>query len=267
MKTKIDMHKTIHASHRPAGAHAVAILLIGGAISGLLGGCKTENPTQPTPTATTNTVTLDEFFTPGPSGEADDYYVLVNGEDDVEYSYFLDEEDYLKARDMSGNSHYYVFIHDYVKRGHGYGDHNHIHEFVKGPHHYHGVYIGHRAPDWTDSLQLTAAEKVQIDTAMMHFRSCSGAEVDSFRARLKPYRDSFRIARLAILSQLDSGKITRDSARLLLDTAIVKYEASTQLLRTAFVADLEVCRTTLDVEIKAILTPVQYAIWVRHRGW
>jgi hypothetical protein len=248
-------------------ARAATLLLITGIITAWLSSCATNNPTQPTPTATTNTVTLDEFFTPAPSGEADDYYVLVDGQDDVEYSYFLDEQDYLNARDVSGNTRYYVFIHDYVKRGHGYGDHNHIHEFVKGPHHYHGVYIGHRAPDWTDSLQLTTSEKVRIDTAMMHFIACSKADVDSFRVQLQPYRDSFRVRRLAIIAELDSNKITRDSARALLDSAIVKYEAETQLMRAGFVADLATCRAALDAEIQAILTPVQYQIWVRHRGW
>jgi hypothetical protein len=261
------MHNTIHAIRPAAIARAATLLLVAGVVTAWLSSCATQNPTQPTPTATTNTVTLDEFYTPGPSGEADDYYVLSDGEDDVEYSYFLDEQDYLNARDMPSGNKRYIFIHDYVKHGHGYGDHNHIHEFVKGPHHYHGVYIGHRAPDWTDSLQLTTAEKLQIDSAMIHFQSCSKADVDSFRVRLKPYRDTFRVARIAILAQLDSGKITRDSARTLLDTAIVKYETSTQLLRSAFVADLTTCRTQLDVEIQGILTPTQYAIWVRHRGW
>ncbi len=261
---KMIQHLSRRAS-RHTFAYAVAVFFVASAISG----CASKFSTEPTPTATTNTVTLDEFFTPTPSGEADDYYILVDGEDDVEYSYFIDEQDYLNARDYDGkgNKNYYIFIHDYVKRGHGYGDHNHIHEFVKGPHHYHGVYIGHRAPDWTDSLALTATEKLQIDTAMMHFRACSKESVDSFRTQLKPFRAEFRAKRLSILADLDSGKITRDSARLLLDSAIVKYEAQTQLLRTSFVAELAVCRTTLDVDIKAILTPAQYQIWVRHRGW
>src|ERR1051325_2237348 len=261
------MQKTLHSIRPTVIARAATLLLLAGLISAWLSSCATNNPTQPTPTATTNTVTLDEFFTPAPNGDADDYYVLVDGQDDVEYSYFLDEEDYLKARDYTGNTRYYIFIHDYVKRGHGYGDHNHIHEFVKGPHHYHGHYIGHRAPDWTDSLQLTVAEKLRIDTAMTHFIACSKADVDSFRVQLEPYRDSFRVRRLAIIAQLDSGKITRASARALLDSAIVKYEAETQLRRAGFVADLGTCRATLDTEIQAILTPAQYAIWVRHRGW
>src|SRR5689334_13827826 len=114
---------------------------------------------------------------------------------------------------MKGNTKYYVFIHDYAKRGHGYGDHNHIHEFVKGPHHYHGVYIGKRRVDWTDSLALTDSQKVRIDTAMLHFKDCAKAAIDSFRTALKPYRSEFRTSRLAILAQLDSNKITRDSAR------------------------------------------------------
>ena len=251
-----------HTKRLAVFAPAVALL-----VAFALSGCATRYSTEPqTSTTTANTVTIDEFYSPPPNGSADDYYVLNDGEDDVEYSYFLDEQDYFNALD-NGNSKYYIFIRDYAKKGHGYGDHNHLHEFVKGPHHYHCVYIGKRRVDWTDSLALTDSEKVRIDTAMLHFKSCAQASIDSFRVALKPYRAEFRTSRLAILAELDSNKVTRDSARALLDSAIVKYQTETALLRASFATDLAVCRTELDVEVQAILTPTQYAIWVRHRGW
>jgi hypothetical protein len=250
-------------ARRAVFAHAAAVILFAFTLSA----CATRFSTEPQPTNTTNTVQVEEFFTPPPNGEADDYYILYDGEDDVEYSYFLDEQDYFNALDSKGDTRYYIFIHDYAKHGHGYGDHNHIHRFVKGPHHYHGVYIGKRRMDWTDSLALTDSQKVRIGTAMVNFRTCAKGAIDSFKVDLKPYRTEFRTTRLAILADLDSGKITRDSARLLLDSAIVKYETQTSLLRSAFVTDLAVCRTELDVEVQAILTPAQYAIWLRHRGW
>jgi hypothetical protein len=236
----------------------------------LVASCATQNSTEPNPANTTTTsTTLDEFYTPAPSGSADDYYVMVNGEDDVEYSYFIDEEDYFKARDLDEHSgdRRYVFVHDLVKKGHGYGDHNHIHVHIKGPHHFHGHYIGVRRVDWTDSIALTDSQKVRIDTAMRNFKECSLPILDSFRVQMKPFRDEFRATRLAIINSLDSGAITRDSARELLDSAIVKYETETNLLRDGMVADLRECRTELDLAIQTILTPVQYEIWARHRGW
>lgn len=233
--------------------------------------CATQNSTDPNPSSTTkqNSVTLDEFFTPGPSGSADDYYLLTDGEDDVEYSYFIDEEDYLKARDMDEHSadRYYHFVHDLVKKGHGYGDHNHIHIHLKGPHHYHGHYIGIRRMDWTDSLAITDSQKVRIDTAMRAFDQCVKPLLDSFKVQMKPYRDEFRATRLSIIRSLDSGSITRDSARELLDSAIAKYETESAMLREGLVQDLKDCRSDLDAAIMLILTPAQYDIWVRHRGW
>jgi hypothetical protein len=261
-----------HHSHRSNGSKASVSTLLG-LLSLLLvaSSCATQNSTEPNPsnTTTSNSQAVDEFYTPAPSGSADDYFVLASGEDDVEYSYFIDEEDYLKARDLdehSGDKHY-VFVHDLVKHGHGYGDHNHIHIHLKGPHHYHGHYIGIRRMDWTDSLAVTDSQKVRIAVAMRSFDSCARPLLDSFRVQLKPYRDEFRATRLSIIAKLDSNLITRDSARGLMDSAIVKYEAETELLRAGLTTDLEGCRSELDAAIQTILTPVQYAIWVRHRGW
>jgi hypothetical protein len=237
----------------------------------LVASCATQNPTEPNPSNTSaNSTTIDEFYTPGPNGSADDYYLMTDGEDDIEYSYFIDEQDYLKARDMDdehdGDEHY-VFISKLVKRGHGYGDHNHIHIHLKGPHHYHGHYIGVRRVDWTDSLALTDSQKVRIDTAMRNFKLCVKPLLDSFKVQMKPYRDSFKVQRRAIIAQLDSGSISRDSARALLDSAIVKYEAITEQMRKGLTEDLKDCRTDFDAAIQLILTPAQYDIWVRHCGW
>ena len=233
----------------------------------LLTSCATQFSSEPTPSQPTqNSVSLDEFYTPSPSGEADDYYLLLPGEDDNDYSYFLDEQDYYTALDHGGDAHY-KFIHNFLKKGHGYGDLNHIHVHIPGPHHFHGVHIGIKHTDWTDSLALTDSQKVKIGYAMIAFRQCAAASVDSFQVALKPFREEFRDSRIAILNGLDSDRYSRDSARALLDSAIVKYEAETNLLRSAFAADLSTCLAELDVAVRAILTPVQYAIWVRHRGW
>ncbi len=233
----------------------------------LFSSCATKYSTEPTPTTTTqNSVTLDQFYTPAPNGEADDYYLLMPGDDDNDYSYFIDEQDYNTALNDQNDPHY-QFIRLQLKNGHGYGDANHIHEFVPGPHHEHGVYINIRHRDWTDSLALTDSEKVRIDTAMKAFIQCAKASVDSFKVALQPYRLEFKTRRTAIIAGLDSGKYSRDSARTLLDSAIVKYQAETSMLRAGFIQDLATCRTELDVDVRAILTPDQYAIWVRHRGW
>ncbi len=239
----------------------------------LLSSCATA-PTAPNPAKTTdsNSVTVDEFFTPPPTGNADDYYVLSSGDDDVEYSYFLDEQDYFSSRDVqdgdnSDHGKKFKFAHDLIKNGHGYGDHNHIHVHLQGPHHYHGIYIGVRDNDWTDSLALTAPEKLAVDTAIKMFHQCADAGIDTFKVDLKPYRLAFRTKKLAILAQLDSGKVTRDSARVMLDSAITLYLAQTDLLRKALVTEVKTCLTELDVFLKTRLTADQYAIWVRHRGW
>lgn len=256
-------------SHMARSVALYAIAMVTASL--VLASCANRNPTEPAPSqTTTNSTTLDQFYSPGPTGEADDYYIMTDSEDDVEYSYFLDEQDYFAARDAADNANsnpHYIFIREYVKKGHGYGDHNHMHVHMKGGHHYHGIYIGRRRHDWTDSLQLTVVEKRGIDSAMREFMLCAKNAVDSFAAQLKPFRQTFRATKLSILNKLDSGLITRDSARGLLDSAIVTYEAATRLLRQAFITELRVCRTELDVRIRAILTPEQYAIWVRHRGW
>lgn len=235
-----------------------------------LASCATKYPDQPPTTTTTNTLSVDEFFTPLPNGDADDYYFLGDNDDDVDYSFFLDEQDFLAAQNAADNDPqdpHYRFMVQYIKGGHGYGDHNHIHEFVKGSHHHHGVYIRTEREDWTDSIALTLVEKREIDTAMISFLQCAASSIDSFRVDLEPYRDTFRVRRLAIIASLDSGTITRDSARTLLDTAIVHYEAQTKVLRTVFISDITVCLTDLSASIQTILTPTQYAIWIRHRGW
>lgn len=266
----IHFMKTTLSIPKRAGYFAPPLIAVAFAAF-TLSSCATKYPTQPATNTTTNTVTVDEFFTLPPNGDADDFYFLSDTDDDVNYSFFLDEQDFLTAQhdaDNGDNDPNYHFIVQYVKNGHGYGDHNHIHEFVKGSKHDHGVYIGNKTPeDWTDSIALTDLEKSEIDTAMLSFLDCARPAIDSFAIRLMPYRDSFRVQRAAIVLSMDSGKITRDSARIELDTVIAVYERATTPIRTAFFNDLITCRTELDLTIKVILTPTQYAIWVRHRGW
>jgi hypothetical protein len=229
-----------------------------------LSSCATRSSTEPAPTTTTqNAVTLDEFYTPAPNGDADDYYVLQPGEDDIEYSYFIDEQDYNDALDHHSDP----FVQKLLKGGHGYGDANHIHEFIKGPHHYHGVYIGIRRKDWTDSLALTDTEKIQIQQAMTAFLQCADTALIEYRTELAPARTKFRTTRLAIIAGLDSGIYTRDSARTLLDSAIVTYETATSTARAGFKISIKDCLDELNMSIETILTPAQYQIWVRHRGW
>jgi hypothetical protein len=228
-----------------------------------------ENPAEPDPARTTESEGVSEFYTTIPSGSADDYYLMYEDEDDVEYSYFLDEDEYVEVRDNGGKHAKYKFRFEKIKNGHGYGDHNHMHVHRKGGHKYHGIYIGlkRRAKNWTDSLAITDSQKIGIDSAFRNFRQCSKATLDSFKVEFKPFRDEFRTEKRSILAQLDSGSITRDSARVLLDSAISEYEAKTDLLREALNTELKACRTELDADIKTILTPAQYDIWVRHRGW
>ncbi len=259
----ILIHK--HWSYSASALIAVAFAAI------TLSSCATKYPDQPATNTTTNAIGVDEFFTPTPNGAADDYYFLNDTEDDVDYSFFLDEQDYLAAlhaTNSNDNDPIYRFIIQYVKGGHGYGDHNHIHEFVKGSHHDHGVYISVEGQeDWTDSIALTDVEKSEIDTAMISFLDCARPAIDSFAVKLAPYRDSFRVQRAAIVASMDSGKITRDSARIELDSVIATYMRETDTIRTVFFNELATCRTELDLTIRVILTPQQYAIWVRHRGW
>jgi len=230
----------------------------------LLSSCATRFSTEPAPTTTTqNAVALDEFYTPAPNGDADDYYVLQPGEDDIEYSYFIDEQDYNNALDHPSDP----FEQKLIKAGHGYGDANHIHEFLKAPHHYHAVYIAIRRRDWTDSLALTDTEKIQIEQAMTAFLQCADTALIEYRTELAPARAKFRTTRLAIIAGLDSGIYTRDSARTLLDSAISTYEAATSVARAGFKISIQGCLDELNMSIEAILTPTQYQIWVRHRGW
>jgi hypothetical protein len=102
---------------------------------------------------------------------------------------------------------------------------------------------------------------------MMMFHQCADTAILHFKTDLQPHRLTFRTQKLAIIAQLDSGKITRDSARVMLDSAITLYLTQTDLLRKAFVAEVKTCLTELDAFLQTRLTPAQYAIWVRHRGW
>ena len=207
----------------------------------IFSGCATSpsGPNPPDPN-TQNTISVDEFFSPPPSGQADDYYMLMPGENDDDFSFFLDEQDF--------------------------GEHGHMHVHVNPPGQIR-VLIGVHFDDWTDSLKLTDTERKSIDTAMRAFVLCADSAINTFRITIQPYRDSFKVQRHAIVMKLDTSAISRDSARKLLDSAIVKYDTATSKLRATFTLEINGCLKELDAFLKTRLTATQYAIWVRHRGW
>jgi hypothetical protein len=245
------------------------------AISGLLfTSCATTSTSEPDPSRQAETTETEaEFYTLGTFGEADDYWLYFENENDIEYSYYLDETHYVfivgDDRDDDDDGKMKKWKRR-VKRGHGYGDHNHIHIHWKNrsnhPDRRH-VHIKVRRQHWADSLKLTHEQKLAIDTAMREFKLCAKSSLDSFKVLFKPLRDEFRLAKLDILAKLDSGVITRDSAYVMLDSAIVLYEAKTEILRTSLKTELRACLVELDAFMQTRLTAEQYAIWVRNRGW
>lgn len=250
---------------------AIATLALGGF---LFTSCATTSTNEPDPSRPAETTETEaEFYSLGTFGEADDYWLFFEDENDVEYSYYLDETHYVfivgDDDDSDDDGKMKKWKHR-VKRGHGYGDHNHIHihwkNRSKNPDRRH-IHINVRRHHWADSLKLTAEQKLAVDTAMREFKVCAKSTLDSFKVLFKPLRDEFRLAKLAILVQLDSGAITRDSAYVMLDSAIATYEAKTEILRIALKAEIRACLVELDAFMQTRLTPDQYAIWVRNRGW
>src|SRR4051812_19196363 len=89
------MQSMLHPHSYFARLKAVSVALV--AIGGLFfSSCATTSSTEPDPERpSTTTLSEAEFYTPGPSGGADDYWLFEDGEDDVDYSYYLDETHYV----------------------------------------------------------------------------------------------------------------------------------------------------------------------------
>jgi hypothetical protein len=243
---------------------AVSISLI--AIGGLFfSSCATTSSTEPDPERPSSTSLSEaEFYTPAPSGDADDYWLFEEGEDDVEYSYFLDETHYTYAVQHENEDGKWG---KRIKRGHGYGDANHIHIHWKDRNPGKRIYVKVRRRHWADSLQLTDSQKVQLDSGMKAFKECAKEALDSFKVAFKPYRVEFRTEKLRILALLDSNLITRDSAYMLLDSAIQRYEDQTQILKAGLQVEIQSCLQEFDAYMMTVLDARQYEIWKRNRGW
>jgi hypothetical protein len=251
-------------------AASIALVAIGGLF---FSSCATTSSTEPDPERpSTTTETEAEFYTPGPSGEADDYWLFNEGEDDVEYSYYLDEDHYyyvVNDRDDNDDDEGKKKWKKRFKNGHGYGDDNHIHMHWKDRNPGKRIYIRIRRQHWADSIALTDSQKVLLDSGMKAFKECAKESLDSFKTAFKPYRDEFRAEKMRILSLMtgDSTGISRDSAYVLLDSAIERYETQTQLLKAGLQVELQSCYQELDAYMMSVLDPRQYEIWKRNRGW
>lgn len=248
-------------------ARTFAAFVIGGF---LFTSCATTSTSEPDPVRPAETTKAEaEFYTPAPGGNADDYWLFYEDEDDTEYSYYIDEEHYVYVagdEDDGDDDEGKKKWKKRYKKGHGHGDYNRIHHHLKKKQKAH-QHISVKVRHWSDSLQLTADQKRSIDTAMIEFKACSKATLDSFKVLYKPARDSFRVEKQAIIQQYKTSAITRDSAYVLLDSAIERYEATTKLLREGLVAEMKGCLAELDAFMITRLTPLQYAIWQRNRGW
>src|SRR5687768_12767574 len=103
-------------------AASIALVAIGGLI---FSSCATTSSTEPDPERpATTTLSEAEFYTPGPTGDADDYWLFEEGEDDVEYSYYVDEDHYyyvVNDRDDNDDDEGKKKWKKRFKRGHGYG--------------------------------------------------------------------------------------------------------------------------------------------------
>jgi hypothetical protein len=265
------MHSQLHqlSSFARFKAASIALLITGGLF---FSSCATTSTSEPDPARTTTTETEAEFYTPAPSGNADDYWLFYEDEDDTEYSYYLDEDHYyyvIQDEDDSDDDEGKKKWKSRYRRGHGYGDHNHYHvhwkkKSKKGGRH---IHIEVRRRHWSDSLQLTSEQKPAIDTAMKQFNECAKETLDSFKVAFKPFRDEFRAEKMRILQLMNADSITRDSAYVLLDSAIERYEDQTDFLKAGLQVELQSCYEELDAFMRTRLTPVQYEIWVRNRGW
>lgn len=264
------MQSMLHPHSYVARLKALSVTLI--AIGGMFfASCATTSSTEPDPERPSSTSLSEaEFYTPGPSGEADDYWLFEDGEDDVEYSYFLDETHYV-----------YVVEHENdqdvkhkkwgkrVKNGHGYGDANHIHLHWKDKNPGKRIYVRIHRRSWADEIKLTDSQKVALDSGMKAFKECAKESLDSFKVAFKPYRDEFRAEKMRILGLMnaDSNGISRDSAYALLDSAIERYEDQTKILKAGLQVELQSCYQELDAYMMTVLTPQQYEIWKNNRGW
>ena len=214
--------------------------------------------TEPSSTATTTTA-VQQFLTPWTGGAPDDALLFGSDFDAPQFSLFLDDTDAKAANDPMDSDRRSGFDRDLARRGHGFG-----HEDGRG-HRGDGDHDGRSS--WVDSLQLTDAQKLSVDTAMSMMHTCADTVLATYRTTLQPYRTEFATRRTAIRAQLDSGLITRVTARALLDSAVSTYMTETAPIRAQLRISLQPCLDELDAFVKVRLTVDQYAIWVRHRGW
>ncbi len=263
------MQSMIHPYSYFARFKAASIALV--AISGLFFSSCATTSTEPDPERpSTTTLSEAEFYTPGPTGDADDYWLFEQGEDDVEYSYYLDEDHYsyvVNDRDDNDDNDGKKKWKKRFKNGHGYGDDNHIHIHWKDRNPGKRIYIRIRRQHWADSIRLTDSQKVALDSGIKEFKACAKESLDSFKVAFKPYRVAFRAEKMRIIGLLDSNLVTRDSAYILLDSAIERYEDQTKLLKAGLQVELQSCYQEFDAYMMTVLEPRQYEIWKRNRGW
>ncbi len=223
----------------------------------LLSGCA-KYSTEPNST-TTSTTAVQQFLTPWTAGMPDDVLLFGADFDAPQFSLFLDDSDCQATNNPADSARHSGFDRDLGRRGHGFGR-----EDDRG-HRGDGDRNGRMS--WVDSLQLTSAQKLSVDTAMSMLHACADTVLAAYRTELVPYRTAFAARRTAIRSELDSGLITRDSAHALLDSAVSTYMTETAPIRAQLRTSIQPCLDELDAFVKARLTADQYAIWVHHRGW
>ncbi len=225
----------------------------------LLSSCA-KYPTDPS--SSTNSSTVQQFLTPWTDGGPDDYLLFASDFDAPQYSLFLDDSDFKSANTSVDSDHHHEYSHELTRHGHGFGR-----EDDRGHREHGNNQNGEDGLSWTDSLQLTDAQKLSIDTAIKMLHNCADTVLAAFRVQLQPYRTEFATRRSVIRAELDSELISRDSARVLLDSAIATYFTKTAALRVQLRNSIQPCLDELDVFVKVRLTASQYDIWVRHRGW
>ncbi|MBS1912827.1 MAG: hypothetical protein JST22_12635 [Bacteroidetes bacterium] len=111
-------------------------------------------------------------------------------------------------------------------------------------------------------LGLSAAQDSTFRADLADLRTCAGDAAAGYRtsratafAQFKPAVDSIRAA-------VKAGTMTRDAAKVQLDSIRTAFEAAIAPLNDQLRTEVAACRSTFEAAVEAMLTPQQLQLWL-----
>lgn len=110
-------------------------------------------------------------------------------------------------------------------------------------------------------LGLSAEQDSLFRIYLADLRSCAGDAATTYRtarqAAFAPYKPTIDSIRAAV----KAGTMTRDAAKVQLDSIRTALEASIAPLNEALRASVTSCRATFEAAVEGMLTPAQLTLW------